>query len=99
MQVVCNGYFYADEKVNISHAVNVFNEHFNISDYFYFTLNSVPIHKISELNTKHFNKSGPTDVLSFPLFESFDEISKLNPENEESLETCFFVERYLKKML
>ena len=97
MQVLCNGYFYADEKVSISHAVNVFNQHFNISEHFYFTLNSVTRDKISELNSKHFNKSGPTDVLSFPLFESFDAISKLNPENEESLGDMFFCRPVLKK--
>ena len=97
MQVVCNGYFYKDERVKISHAVNIFNDYFNISDNFYFTLNSVDKDEISELNFKHFNKTGPTDVLSFPLFSGIDEINYLNPDNEESLGDMFFCRQVLKK--
>ncbi len=97
MQVVCNGYFYKDERVKISHAVNIFNDYFNISDNFYFTLNSVDKDEISELNFKHFNKTGPTDVLSFPLFSGVDEINYLNPDNEESLGDMFFCRQVLKK--
>ena len=97
MQVVCNGYFYKDERVKILHAVNIFNNHFDISDNFYFTLNSVDKDEISKLNFKHFNKTGPTDVLSFPLFSGFDEINNLNPDNEESLGDMFFCRQVLKK--
>jgi len=97
LQVVCNGYFYKDERVKISHAVNIFNDYFNISDNFYFTLNSVDKDEISELNFKHFNKTGPTDVLSFPLFSGVDEINYLNPDNEESLGDMFFCRQVLKK--
>ena len=97
MQVVCNGYFYKDERLKILRAVNIFNNYFDTSDNFYFTLNSLDKDEISELNFKHFNKTGPTDVLSFPLFSGFDEINNLNPDNEESLGDMFFCRQVLKK--
>ena len=85
MKVTFNGYFYKDEKENIEHAVDVFNLFFNIPVKFSFNLYSISQKEISNLNFQHFNKPGPTDVLSFPLFSGINEIKKLNPHNEETL--------------
>tara|TARA_B100000902_G_scaffold16443_1_gene19726 strand:+ start:1690 stop:2103 length:414 start_codon:yes stop_codon:yes gene_type:complete len=64
-----------------------------------FTLLSHPfqISEISNINKEYFNKNGPTDVLSFPLFAGLEEINCLNPENEESLGDMFFCRPILKK--
>ena len=97
MKVIRRGYFYKDEKVSISKAVTVFNSFYDISDQFYFTLSSVSNTEISNINKEYFNKNGPTDVLSFPLYAGLDEIDCLNPENEESLGDMFFCRPILKK--
>jgi len=55
LQVICNGYFYKDEKSKILDAVGVFNSFFDISDNFYFSLNSVTDSEISKINADHFN--------------------------------------------
>lgn len=89
MQVICNGYFYKDEKSKILDAVGVFNSFFDISDNFYFSLNSVTDSEISKINADHFNKDYSTDVLSFPLFSNYDEITNLNSDYEESLGDMF----------
>ena len=97
MRVTFNGYFYKDEKENIEHAVEVFNYFFNIPTKFSFNLYSISQKAISNLNLQHFNKPGPTDVLSFPLFSGTNEIKKLNPNNEETLGDMFFCRPILKK--
>ena len=97
MQVICNGYFYKDEKSKILDAVGVFNSFFDISDNFYFSLNSVTDSEISKINADHFNKDYSTDVLSFPLFSNYDEITNLNSDYEESLGDMFVCRPVLKK--
>ena len=97
MKVTFNGYFYKEEKENIEHAVEVFNYFFNIPNKFSFNLFFISQETISHLNLLHFNKTGPTDVLSFPLFSGINEIKKLNQHNEESLGDMFFCRPILKK--
>ena len=96
MKFTLNGYFYKEEKKGIKKAIEVFNSYFNISDEFYFNLNSISKHEISNLNSEYFNKKGPTDVLSFPLFSGIVEINQLNIENEETLGDMFFCRSILK---
>jgi probable rRNA maturation factor len=64
---------------------------------FSFNLYSISQKAISNLNLQNFNKPGPTDVLSFPLFSGINEIKKLNPHNEEILGDMFFCRPILKK--
>jgi len=97
LKVTFNGYFYKEEKENIEHAVEVFNYFFSIPNKFSFNLFSISQETISHLNLLHFNKTGPTDVLSFPLFSGINEIKKLNQHNEESLGDMFFCRPILKK--
>ena len=97
MKVAFNGYFYKEEKKSIKKVIEVFNSYFNISDEFYFNLNSISKHEISNLNSEYFNKKGPTDVLSFPLFSGIAEINELNLQNEETLGDMFFCRSILKK--
>ena len=97
MKVAFNGYFYKEEKKSIKKVIGVFNSYFNISDEFYFNLNSISKHEISNLNSEYFNKKGPTDVLSFPLFSGISEINELIRQNEETLGDMFFCRSILKK--
>ena len=97
MRVNFIGYFYREEKVKIKNAIEVFNTFFIISNNFSFNLNSVSKDEISSLNFEYFNKKGPTDVLSFPLFSGIEEIQQLNQKNEDTLGDMFFCRPILKK--
>jgi len=91
------GYFYREEKVKIKNAIEIFNTFFKISNNFSFNLNSVSKDEISSLNFEYFNKKGPTDVLSFPLFSGIEEIQQSNQKNEDTLGDMFFCRPILKK--
>ena len=97
MRVNFIGYFYREEKVKIKNAIEIFDTFFNISNNFSFNLNSVSKDEISSLNFEYFNKKGPTDVLSFPLFSGIEEIQQLNKKNEDTLGDMFFCRPILKK--
>ena len=97
MRVNFIGYFYREEKVKIKNAIEIFNTFFKISNNFSFNLNSVSKDEISSLNFEYFNKKGPTDVLSFPLFSGIEEIQQLNKKNEDTLGDMFFCRPILKK--
>jgi len=77
--------------------VGVFNSFFDISDNFYFSLNSVTDSEISKINADHFNNDYSTDVLSFPLFSNYDQITNLNSDYKESLGDMFVCRPVLKK--
>ena len=66
MKVTFNGYFYKEEKKGIKKAIEVFNSYFNISDEFYFNLNSISKHEISNLNnnSKVFNSKAQKIIIS-----------------------------------
>lgn len=97
MRVNFSGYFYREEKVKIISTINVFDSFFEIPNNFSFNLNSISKDHISSLNYEYFNKKGPTDVLSFPLFSGIKEIQQLNQENRETLGDMFFCRTILKK--
>ena len=97
MRVNFIGYFYREEKVKIKNAIEIFDTFFKISNNFSFNLNSVSKDEISSLNFEYFNKKGPTDVLSFPLFSGIEEIQQLNKKNEDTLGDMFFCRPILKK--
>ena len=97
MRVNFIGYFYREEKVKIKNAIEIFNTFFKISNNFSFNLNSVSKDEISSLNFEYFNKKGPTDVLSFPLFSGIEEIQQSNQKNEDTLGDMFFCRPILKK--
>ena len=75
----------------------MFDSFFKIPNNFSFNLNSISKDHISSLNYEYFNKKGPTDVLSFPLFSGIKEIRQLDQENEEVLGDMFFCRNILKK--
>lgn len=97
MKVTLNGYFYKEEKESIKTAIDAFNSFFNISDIFYFNMNSISKNEISNLNLEYFNKNVATDVLSFPLFSGIDAINQLNQGYPENLGDMFFCRPILKR--
>ena len=49
-----------------------------------------------KLNYDSFNKNNPTDVITLPLYNSFQEIQNLNKSNEEVISDIFICRNIIK---
>ena len=97
MIILLNGYFYNQEKIKVSIAVDEFSKKFNISKNFYFTVHSINEDESKKINKKTFNKNFPTDVLSFPLYNNIDSINNLDKNMSEDMGDMFICRNVIKK--
>ena len=97
MIILLNGYFYNQEKLKVSIAVDEFSKKFNISKNFYFTVHSINEDESKKINKKTFNKNFPTDVLSFPLYNNIDSINNLDKNMSEDMGDMFVCRNVIKK--
>ena len=97
MIILLNGYFYNQEKIKVSIAVDEFSKKFNISKNFYFTVHSINEDESKKINKKTFNKNFPTDVLSFPLYNNIDSINNLDENMSEDMGDMFICRNVIKK--
>ena len=97
MIILLNGYFYNQEKLKVSIAVDEFSKKFNISKNFYFTVHSVNEDESRKINKKTFNKNFPTDVLSFPMYNNIDSINNLDKNMSEDMGDMFVCRNVIKK--
>ena len=97
MKIVFNGYFYKNEKLKVTQAVQIFSENFKISRNFHFTVHSLNESESKKLNQKTFNKNKPTDVLSFPLYNDIEAINELDKSMSEDMGDMFICRNVIKK--
>ena len=97
MKIVFNGYFYKNEKLKVTQAVKIFSENFKISRNFHFTVHSLNESESKKLNQKTFNKTKPTDVLSFPLYNDIEAINQLDESMHEDMGDMFICRNVIKK--
>ena len=97
MKIFFNGYFYKNEKLKVTQAVEIFSENFKISRNFHFTVHSLNESESKKLNQKTFNKNKPTDVLSFPLYNDIEAINQLDQSMHEDMGDMFICRNVIKK--
>ena len=97
MKIVFNGYFYKNEKLEVTQAVKIFSENFKISRNFHFTVHSLNESESKKLNQKTFNTNKPTDVLSFPLYNDIEAINELDKSMSEDMGDMFICRNIIKK--
>ena len=97
MKIVFNGYFYKNEKLKVTQAVKIFSENFKISRNFHFTVHSLNESESKKLNQKTFNKTKPTEVLSFPVYNDIEAINHLDQSMHEDMGDMFICRNVIKK--